>query len=228
MSSTKKDDRPDNGVHNVVVKSINDNATTTYELDSKYDTMRTLMIKIYNKKGIPTVKQKLFYKGIRCDQMAGSIAALDIKPNSEMELIVEESSGAAFAGIQGQGTPASSGQFRLDIRVVVPRVPNDNNPEHIRTFPIQVSSMDTVRQVKLKIQTAIGMPVHQQWLRWYIWTQENGIHRLVRDRMNDDNQLHVYGLRHASCLELTDSKYDPESRRDLGPAGQGPLGPYRP
>ena len=105
MSSTKKDDRPDNGVHNVVVKSINDNATTTYELDSKYDTMRTLMIKIYNKKGIPTVKQKLFYKGIRCDQMAGSIAALDIKPNSEMELIVEESSGAAFAGIQGQVWP---------------------------------------------------------------------------------------------------------------------------
>ena len=41
-------------------------------------------------------------------------------------------------------------------------------------------------------------------------------------------QLHVYGLRHASCLELTDSKYDPESRRDLGPAGQGPLAPYRP
>ena len=105
MSSTKKDDRPDNGVHNVVVKSINDNATTTYELDSKYDTMRTLMIKIYNKKGIPTVKQKLFYKGIRCDQMAGSIAALDIKPNSEMELIVEESSGAAFAGIQDQVWP---------------------------------------------------------------------------------------------------------------------------
>ena len=105
MSSTKKDDRPDNGVHNVVVKSINDNATTTYELDSKYDTMRTLMIKIYNKKGIPTVKQKLFYKGIRCDQMAGSIAALDIKPNSEMELIVDESSGASFAGIQGQVWP---------------------------------------------------------------------------------------------------------------------------